>query len=58
MCATCVAQGTLYVGGAVGALRLMAARASAKRHSAGDGPADEDTTESVSSELAGTVDRS
>jgi hypothetical protein len=31
MCAACVAQGTLYVGGAVGALRAMAARAEMKR---------------------------
>jgi hypothetical protein len=31
MCAACVAQGTVYVGGAVGTLRLMAARAAWKR---------------------------
>lgn len=31
MCAACVAQGITYVGGAVGSLRLMAARAEHKR---------------------------
>jgi hypothetical protein len=31
MCATCVAQGVVYLGGAVGSLRVMAARAEAKR---------------------------
>lgn len=31
MCVACVAQGSLYLGGAVGALRVMAARAQAAR---------------------------
>jgi hypothetical protein len=31
VCAACVAQGIVYVGGAVGSLRVMAARAEAKR---------------------------
>lgn len=31
VCATCVAQGGVYLGGAVGTLRLMAARAAAAR---------------------------
>lgn len=31
MCATCVAQGVVYLGGAVGSLRVMAARAEVKR---------------------------
>jgi hypothetical protein len=31
MCATCVAQGVVYLGGAVGSLRVMAARAEARR---------------------------
>jgi hypothetical protein len=31
MCATCVAQGVFYVGGAVGGLRVMAFRAKVKR---------------------------
>lgn len=34
MCAACVAQGAVYVGGAVGSLRVMAARASSKRRRA------------------------
>lgn len=32
MCATCVAQGVTYVGGALATLQLMAARARASRH--------------------------
>jgi hypothetical protein len=32
MCATCVAQGIAYIGGALGTLRLMAARAEARRN--------------------------
>lgn len=32
MCATCVAQGVTYVGGALAALQVMAARARASRH--------------------------
>lgn len=31
MCAACVSQGLLYVGGAAGALRVMAARSKARR---------------------------
>ena len=31
MCATCVAQGVTYVGGALAALQVMAARARASR---------------------------
>jgi hypothetical protein len=31
MCATCVAQGVAYVGGALAGLQVMAARAAAKR---------------------------
>lgn len=31
MCAACVAQGITYVGGALGSLQVMAARAKAKR---------------------------
>ena len=31
MCAACVAQGITYVGGALGGLQVMAARAKAKR---------------------------
>ncbi|MDZ7674837.1 MAG: hypothetical protein U5K30_07205 [Acidimicrobiales bacterium] len=31
MCATCVSQGVLYVGGAVGTLRIMAHRAARRR---------------------------
>lgn len=31
MCTACVAQGIVYVGGAVGTLRVMAARAEHKR---------------------------
>jgi hypothetical protein len=33
MCAACVAQGIAYVGGAVGGLQVMAARAKARRRS-------------------------
>lgn len=36
MCAACVAQGITYVGGAVGTLRLMAARAEHKRQRSRD----------------------
>jgi hypothetical protein len=32
----CVGQGAVYVGGAIGALRVMAARAEAKRGAAAD----------------------
>jgi hypothetical protein len=46
MCANCVAQGSLYVGGALGALRVMGARARARR-SAGAPPADERATDRV-----------
>jgi hypothetical protein len=31
MCATCVAQGVAYVGGALGGLQVMAARARSRR---------------------------
>jgi hypothetical protein len=31
MCAACVAQGIAYVGGALGSLQVMAARAKARR---------------------------
>jgi hypothetical protein len=34
MCTACVSQGLLYVGGAVGTLRVMAARAEHKRAAA------------------------
>jgi alkylation response protein AidB-like acyl-CoA dehydrogenase len=44
MCANCVAQGALYVGGALGALRVMGARARARR-SAGAPPAAEQATD-------------
>jgi hypothetical protein len=44
MCANCVAQGSLYVGGALGALRVMGARARARR-AAGARPADEQATD-------------
>lgn len=37
MCAACVAQGIVYVGGALGGLQVMAARAKARR--GGDDPA-------------------
>ena len=48
MCAACVAQGSLYVGSAVGALRLMATRAEMKRRGraeAGDDRSDADLPE-------------
>jgi hypothetical protein len=35
VCAACVAQGVTYVGGALGTLRLMAARAETRRTRAG-----------------------
>jgi hypothetical protein len=37
MCAACVAQGITYVGGAVGTLRLMAARAEHNRRQRTEG---------------------
>jgi hypothetical protein len=44
MCATCVAQGAVYVGGALAGLQVMAARARARRHcvDAGDNDRDRD----------------
>lgn len=40
MCATCVAQGVAYVGGALAGLQVMAARAAAKRRRADEGRGD------------------
>lgn len=51
MCATCVAQGVVYVGGAVGALQVLAHRA--RRRSQPDAVTGEEmsgTPESVSSD--------
>ena len=44
MCAACVAQGTVYVGGAVVTLRVMAARAAARRRTDDDTPGPEDAS--------------
>jgi hypothetical protein len=43
MCATCVAQGVTYVGGALAALQVMAARARSGRRSEADAAALEPT---------------
>ena len=46
MCASCVAQGSLYVGGALVSLRVMAARASSRRAaSTEDAPIDDELLE-------------
>ena len=38
MCAACVAQGVVYVGGAVAGLQVMAVRARVRRHGEDAGP--------------------
>jgi hypothetical protein len=45
MCAACVGQGVLYVGGAVGALRVMAARAERSRRRPSEPTAEEHPAE-------------
>lgn len=58
MCANCVAQGAVYVGGALGALRVMGARARARRlaeRPAAD-PADDTAVPSASGAGAETRD--
>jgi hypothetical protein len=42
MCATCVAQGAVYVGGALAGLQVMAARARMRRHGIDAGATDRD----------------
>jgi len=58
MCAACVAQGITYVGGALGSLQVMAARAKARRRGGADADADvddPDVTESPTREPAEPV---
>ena len=45
MCAACVAQGTAYVGGALVTLRIMGARAAARRRMDGADVGSDDGTE-------------
>lgn len=53
MCATCVAQGVTYVGGALGALQVMRAKARLRRRGGPDaGPVDE----TAPAKRAGTVE--
>jgi hypothetical protein len=62
MCAACVAQGIGYVGASVGALRLMAVRASrrtkAGRHDLAPAPPDSESPLTEPEPLVGAVRQS